>query len=184
MKDQLILYGLALSILLLQDALPLEAKVFKINKMECRTLDPTFALIKTCKVVRKENGRAALYLHITMPYKGPIDDVILSLGVIKVLKNRNFQIVNETLDFCAFMRQRLQSGFMGFLITPLLKVTNINNSCPLQQDYIFNGFPIDETTLKEIPVPNGVYMLHVRTSMLKKWRTDIKVYTTRVDNYS
>ncbi|XP_022229969.2 uncharacterized protein LOC111079203 [Drosophila obscura] len=190
MKDQqlilssLILSTLLLLLLLLKEPHTIEARVFRVTKMECRTLDPTFSLFKTCKVVHREHGRAALYVHITMPYKGPIDDIIVNLGVIKILKNRHFQFVNETLDFCSFRRHPLVSGFIGFLINPLLKITNINTSCPLQQDYIFNGFPIDESTLKEIPLPKGVYVLQLRTSMLKKWRTDIKVYATRVDGYT
>ncbi|EDW36447.1 GL10316 [Drosophila persimilis] len=183
MKDQLVFFSLMLSILLLKELEPIEGRVFKVSKMDCRTLDPSFAHVKNCNVVHSEHGRAALYIHITMLYKGPIDDIILNLGIYKILKNRRFQFVNETMDFCSFLRQPLQSGFFGFLINPLLKITNVNRTCPLQQDYIFNGFPIDEDTLKEVPLPNGVYMLQVRTSMLKKWRTDIKVYSTRVEKY-
>ncbi|XP_033237415.1 uncharacterized protein [Drosophila pseudoobscura] len=203
MKDQLVFFSLMLSILLLKELEPIEGRVFKVTKMDCRTLDPSFAHVKNCNVVHSEHGRAALYIHITMLYKGPIDDIILNLGIYKILKNRRFQFVNETMDFCSFLRQPLQSGFFGFLINPLLKITNINTTCPLQvrswislggnnyqytykkqqQDYIFNGFPIDEGTLKEVPLPNGVYMLQLRTSMLKKWRTDIKVYSTRVEKY-
>ncbi|XP_017080347.1 uncharacterized protein LOC108114100 [Drosophila eugracilis] len=180
MKDRLL--SLVLRILIILDWS--EGKVFKVTKMECRTLDPSFTYFRSCKVVHRENGRAALYINEVFLYKDPIDDIILNLGIFKIARNRRFQFLNETLDYCLFSRQFLASGFFGFLMTPLLRISNVNGSCPLQQNIIINGFPVNEDTIKEIPIPNGVYMFNLRTSMKKKWRTDVKVYATRVDNYS
>ncbi|KAH8364594.1 hypothetical protein KR084_008624 [Drosophila pseudotakahashii] len=181
MKDRLLNFVLPILIALDWS----EGKVFRVSKMECRTLDPSFTFFKTCKVVHNENGRAALYVNEVFLYKDPINDIVLNLGVFKIAKNRRFQFLNETLDYCLFSRQYLASGFFGFLMTPLMRISNVNATCPLQpQNIIFNGFPVDENTIKEIPIPNGVYMFQMRTSMMKKWRTDVKVYATRVDKYS
>ncbi|KAH8343129.1 uncharacterized protein [Drosophila kikkawai] len=175
------LWSLLLSVLAILGSS--QGKVFKISKMECRTLDPSFTYFKTCKVVRRENGRAALYINEVMLYKQPIDDIILNLAVFKVSKNRRFQFLNETLDYCLFSRQLMANGLFGFLMAPMLRISNLNVTCPLQQDLIFNGFSIDENTIKEIPIPNGVYMFQMRSAMMKKWRSDVKVYATRVDTY-
>nr|XP_016933739.1 uncharacterized protein LOC108012811 [Drosophila suzukii] len=180
MKDHLL--NLVLPILIIMDWS--EGKVFTVTKMDCRTLDPSFTYFKTCKVVRGENGRAALFVNEVFLYKDPIDDIILNLGIFKIVKNRRFQFLNETLDYCLFSRKFLASGVFGFLMTPLMRMSNVNATCPLQQNITFNGFPIDENTIKEIPIPNGVYMFQMRASMMKKWRTDVKVYVTRVDKYS
>ncbi|KAH8259512.1 hypothetical protein KR026_005714 [Drosophila bipectinata] len=177
------LYFLLIVLILLE---PTTAKVFRVNKMTCQTLDSSLCHFKTCEVVHKENGRAALYFHEVIDYQKPIDDVLLNLGVFKILKNRRFQFVNETLDFCAFSRQLMfASGIFGFVMAPILNVSNINFSCPLQQsNIIFNGFVIDENTLKEIPIPNGVYMFNIRAAYMKRWATDVKIYASRVEKYS
>ncbi|XP_016965226.1 uncharacterized protein LOC108034779 [Drosophila biarmipes] len=180
MKDQLL--NLVLPILMMLDCS--EGKVFRVSKMDCRTLDPAFTYFKTCKVVRRENGRSALFINEVFLYKDPIDEIILNLGIFKVVKNRRFQFLNETLDYCLFSRQFLANGFFAFLMTPLMRNSNVNATCPLQQSIVFNGFPVDENTIKEVPIPNGVYMFQMRASMMKKWRTDVKVYATRVDMYS
>ncbi|KAH8286103.1 hypothetical protein KR054_002575 [Drosophila jambulina] len=180
MKGQL--WHLLLSILAILGAG--QGKVFRVSKMECRSLDPSFTYFKTCKVVRKENGRASLYINEVMLYKQPIDDIILNLAIFKISKNRRLQFLNETLDYCLFTRQLLATGFFGFLMAPMLGTSNLNVTCPLQQDLVFNDFAIDENTIKEIPIPNGVYMFQMRSAMMKKWRTVVKVYATRVDKYS
>ncbi|XP_016990164.1 uncharacterized protein LOC108052304 [Drosophila rhopaloa] len=177
-----LLLNLVLLILITLD--PSNGKVFRVSKMECRSLDPSFTYFKTCNVIRKENGRSSLYVNEVILYKNPIDDITLNLGVFKIAKNRRLQFLNETLDYCVFSRQLLASGFFGFLMTPLLRISNVNGTCPLKQNIIVNGFSVDEDTIKEIPIPNGVYMFQLRTSMMKKWRTDVRVYATRVDKYS
>ncbi|KAH8317861.1 hypothetical protein KR067_002104 [Drosophila pandora] len=160
------------------------AKVFRVSRMTCQTLDSSLCYFKTCKVVHKENGRAALYFNEVIDYNKPIDDIILNLGVFKISKNRRFQFVNETLDFCAVSRQ-FSTGIFGFVMAPILNISNINFSCPIQQsNIIFNGFIIDENTLKEIPIPNGVYMFNIRAAYMKKWATDVKIYASRVEKYS
>ncbi|XP_017040278.1 uncharacterized protein LOC108087437 [Drosophila ficusphila] len=180
MKDQLL--SLLLPILIISNWT--EGKVFKINKMECSALDPSFTYFKTCQVVHRKNGRAALYVSEIFLYKEPIDNIILNLGIFKLVKNRRFQILNETLDYCVFSRQYLASGFFGFLMSPLLKTMNVNATCPLKQNITVTGFPVDENTIKEIPIPNGFYMFQLRTSMMRKWRTDVRVYVSRVEKYS
>ncbi|XP_020817078.1 uncharacterized protein LOC110190781 [Drosophila serrata] len=180
MKDQL--WSLLLSVLAILGSS--QGKVFRVSKMECRTLDPSFTYFKTCKVVRGENGRASLYINEVMLYKQPIDDIILNLAIFKISKNRRFQFLNETLDYCLFSRQMLATGFFRFLMAPVLGTSNLNVTCPVQQDLVFNGFSVDENTVKEIPIPNGVYLFQMRSAMMKKWRTDVKVYATRVDRYS
>ncbi|EDW40879.1 uncharacterized protein LOC6605052 [Drosophila sechellia] len=180
MKEQLL--SLVLPILIILDWS--QGKVFRVSKMECRSLDPSFTYFKTCKVVHRENGRAALYVNEVFLYKDPINDIVLNLGIFRIVKNRRFQFLNETLDYCLFSRQYLASGFFGFLMTPMMRISNVNATCPLQQNITFNGFPVDENTIKEIPIPNGVYMFHLRSSMMKKWRTDVRVYATRVNKYS
>jgi len=74
MKDQL--WNLVIPILIIMDWS--EGKVFTVTKMDCRTLDPSFTYFKTCKVVRGENGRAALFVNEVFLYKDPIDDIIVS----------------------------------------------------------------------------------------------------------
>ncbi|KAH8270418.1 hypothetical protein KR018_009840 [Drosophila ironensis] len=163
-----------------------EEKVFRVSKISCHTLDPAFCHFKTCNIVHREKGRAALYFNQVMNSNKPIDDIILNLGVFKISKNRRFQFINETLDFCAFSRQLiLATGILGFAMSPILSISNLNLSCPLQQkNILFNGFPIDENTLKEIPVPYGTYMFQVRTAFMKSWKTDVKIYANRVERYS
>ncbi|KAH8317023.1 hypothetical protein KR074_011637 [Drosophila pseudoananassae] len=163
-----------------------QSRTLRIKKMQCQTLDPSFSYYKTCKVVHKENNRALLYINHVILYKEPIDDIILNLSVFKLLKTRRYQFLNETLDYCAFSRNLMSAtGIIGFMINPFLNSSNINPICPLQQDdVIFNGFSIDENTLKDIPVPNGSYMLQVRTSIMKKWRADVRVHATKIERSS
>ncbi|KAH8379373.1 hypothetical protein KR009_004458 [Drosophila setifemur] len=183
-----------------------EGRVFRVTKIVCQTFDPSFVYFKKCKVERNESGRALIYISQIVLYKEPMDDIILNLGLFKISKNRRYQFLNETLDYCAFSKQMLEAkGVMGFMIHPFLSISNMNSTCPLkvrnlmslvfkspninlvkyqQRDVIFDGFPIDENTLKEIPIPNGVYMFHVRAAALKKWRTSVKAYVNRVEKYS
>ncbi|XP_017133660.1 uncharacterized protein LOC108150181 [Drosophila elegans] len=161
-----------------------DGKVFRVSKMECRSLDPSFTYFETCKLTRRENGRSSLYVNQVILYKDPINDIIFNLGGFKTVKNRRFQFLNETLDYCVLGQLLLANRYFRFLMTPLMRFSNINGTCPIQQHIIVNGFSVDENTVKEIPIPNGVYMFQLRTSLMKKWRTVIRVYATRVDKYS
>lgn len=77
MKEQLL--SLVLPLLIILDCS--QGRVFRVSKMECRSLDPSFTYFKTCKVVRRENGRAALYVIEVFLYKDPIDDIVVSWKV-------------------------------------------------------------------------------------------------------
>ncbi|XP_052846811.1 uncharacterized protein LOC128258880 [Drosophila gunungcola] len=180
MKDQIL--NLFLPILIIMYGT--DGKVFRVSKMECRSLDPSFTYFETCKVTRMENGRSFLYINEVILYKDPINHITLNLGAFKTANNRRIQFLNETLDFCVLGQQLLANKFFKFLMTPLMRFSNVNGTCPIQQDIIVNGFSVDENTIKEIPIPNGDYMFQLRTSLLKKWRTVVRVYATRVDKYS
>lgn len=51
---------------------------FIITKAECKSLDLSFSYFKTCEAKTDDKGSTKLDFYVTMRYKKPIDDVMVS----------------------------------------------------------------------------------------------------------
>lgn len=129
------------------------ARIFIFTKAECRTLDPEFCNFESCEIF-STNNKTNLDIYVKMHYKNPINQVSVSnLGVSHIIKlyfsmwcsflkvalaaykttrNNRVSIFNETIDFCLFMRQSFASKFSAIATGPILKISNINHTCPYQ----------------------------------------------------
>ncbi|KAI8040430.1 hypothetical protein M5D96_006373, partial [Drosophila gunungcola] len=188
-------FSAILNLILIVELFPnIRGAHFRFTNIDCCTLDSGFVEVKECNLKMVRRNVVGMNFHIALKYGKPIDKIQfnlsifrksnLNLGAFKTANNRRIQFLNETLDFCVLGQQLLANKFFKFLMTPLMRFSNVNGTCPIQQDIIVNGFSVDENTIKEIPIPNGDYMFQLRTSLLKKWRTVVRVYATRVDKYS
>ncbi|ALC44042.1 CG33703 [Drosophila busckii] len=102
---------------------------------------------------------------------------MVSLSLYKLSKTYSLTLINETVDYCAFMKNRITSRVIGYVVNMLAKYASFNYSCPVQQkDIIVAGsYPI-QGVLHQIPAPSGNYMFRLQITSLKKWKQDIKVY--------
>lgn len=56
---------------------------FIVTKAECKSLDLSFAYFKTCEAKTDDKGNTKLDFYVTMRYKKPIDDVMVSWTIVK-----------------------------------------------------------------------------------------------------
>ncbi|XP_064544704.1 uncharacterized protein LOC135432805 [Drosophila montana] len=158
-----------------------QAKLFLTSKAECKSLDPAFSYFKSCEMWSK-NGRTKINFFVAMRYKEPIDDVTINLALYRITKTYRMPIINETIDYCGFSRQPFASRLFNYAVLPVFKFSNVNYSCPFQQDIIINGSVCDNRLVTEIPAPQGNYIFNFRVAAFKKWKSDVKIYAKVVNN--
>ncbi|XP_023165262.2 uncharacterized protein LOC111595670 [Drosophila hydei] len=151
------------------------ARIFIFTKAECRTLDPEFCNFESCEIF-STNNKTNLDIYVKMHYKNPINQVSVALAAYKTTRNNRVSIFNETIDFCLFMRQSFASKFSAIATGPILKISNINHTCPYQHDIIIKGIINNFNFFSGMPAPKGNYVLYMRVSAFKKWKAEVQFY--------
>ncbi|KAH8302738.1 hypothetical protein KR044_010234 [Drosophila immigrans] len=196
--EQRIDFIMLLLVLLLQLFYSIPSQAFiSITKAECTSLNLKHAYFKHCEMKTNAKGETFINLYAALRDKTPMDDIMVNLSVFKVTRTYSIPIINETLDYCAFMKQTAVAKMFSFITNHLNKFTNANHSCPYgvityftfyiiqlefielinfsQHDIIYYGLD-KERILTEIPVPKGDYILQLRVANNKSWKVFMKFY--------
>ncbi|KAH8371853.1 hypothetical protein KR093_009092 [Drosophila rubida] len=163
--------------LLLFYTIPSQA-LFTVKKAECTSLDLKHSYFKHCEMRTDAKGQTLLNIYVAMRDKRPINDIIINICLFKIAKNYRMPILNETIDFCAYMGASVMSKMFAFINRHFNKFTNANHSCPYQHDIIYYGVD-KERFLSEIPAPKGNYVLLMRVGTNQKWKADVKFYAVK-----
>nr|XP_002047288.3 uncharacterized protein LOC6623301 [Drosophila virilis] len=158
------------------------AMLFRTSRAECNSLDLAFCYFKSCEMWSK-NARTKINFYVAVRYKEPIDDITINLALYRITKTYRMPIINETIDYCALSSRSFASRLFNFAVLPVFKCSNLNYTCPVQQDVIVNGTVSDNSLVTEIPAPKGNYIFNFRVAAFKKWKADVKIYSKVVNNY-
>uniref|UniRef100_A0A1I8NL96 Uncharacterized protein n=1 Tax=Musca domestica TaxID=7370 RepID=A0A1I8NL96_MUSDO len=154
-----------------------QSRKVKFTKLECFELDKPFATIKKCQLKALSRYRSALFVHVAL-HQVPVNNVSVNARFFRKGSNgyRLF-MYNNTLDFCAFLKNPNRFMFWKIVFTNLiLPFSNINHTCPFDHDIIVEKLILDSEMFKMIPFPADEYMAKVKVAAYNHFKAEIKAY--------
>ncbi|XP_034110946.1 uncharacterized protein LOC117572321 [Drosophila albomicans] len=115
-------------------------------------------------------------------YQLPIDDIKLHIQLFKQSNGYRPFLFNQTVDYCGYMRNMDSQPLFHAFYKTWITTTNFNHSCPFNHAIVvknlkYNGNHI----MNNLPMPNGEYMVAIKTFTSPRWRSEYKVYVTKTD---
>ncbi|KAH8406839.1 hypothetical protein KR222_005762, partial [Zaprionus bogoriensis] len=150
---------------------------FKLTNVKCRSYDTSYCETK-CQMRMIRRGVSAFDVKIELHQK-PVNNVILNLQLFK--KSNGYQpfLLNHSLDFCHYMRNPMAHIFFQSFHKTFSSSSNINHTCPYNHDICIENFVYDKDTMMEVPIPNGEYMLVIKSMTSGVWRSEFQIYIVR-----
>ncbi|EDW92999.2 uncharacterized protein LOC6532541 [Drosophila yakuba] len=153
---------------------------FHLQNVICESLDTTITNFSRCEMKFIRRGVTAFYM-VWKVFKVPINKVDINVSLHKKSNGYRPFLFNQTLDFCYYMRNPQAHPLIYMMHKVFIQASNINHTCPYNHDVIINEFMYKENDLKDLPIPNGEYMIRLKVAFDKEYRTSIKIYAKRKD---
>ncbi|XP_013115766.2 uncharacterized protein LOC106093262 [Stomoxys calcitrans] len=157
-----------------------EAKIIKFTKLECKDYDKSFIQFKQCQLKAVGRNRIALQLHGDL--KKNIDEE-LTINAELFRKSHDFRpfMYNDTMEFCSFVRNPNRYMFWKILVQDMIQFTNINHTCPYENEIIIKDLILEENMFKTLPFPGNDYMVHVKAILQNEIKAELKVYVVLIE---
>lgn len=107
----------------------IESATYNLNKVICRSFDKSFCEFETCEMKMKRRGAAVFNMNLTL-HKKPIDRIILNLQLFKKSNGYRPFLINQTIDFCYYMRNPTAYMFFQSFHKTFFSASNLNHTCP------------------------------------------------------
>ncbi|KAH8252245.1 hypothetical protein KR038_010892, partial [Drosophila bunnanda] len=161
-------------------------KIFQIvskvefTNIKCITLDPDFDEFEYCFL--KSVNRTYKYLSLKVNlHKLPITKVKINVALLKRYSGYKPFLYNVTVDACRFIENPGYNPIAGFIHSLFKSHSNINHSCPMNEDIIVEKLSADfiNTKLtKTLPFPHGDFLFHSNWIAYDINRATVDVYFT------
>ncbi|KAH8258153.1 hypothetical protein KR038_007026 [Drosophila bunnanda] len=150
---------------------------FEFTNVNCSSLDSEFMGVDTCHL--KSVNRSYKYLSFRSKfYKLPVNNVTVSIEVLKRLNGYKPFLFNFTFDACKFLRGQ-RSQMLRFFYELFAPYSNMVHPCPYNHDIYVEKLPIsylNHRLTNVLPVPEGKYCVHSVYFSSGKPVFDLKVY--------
>uniref|UniRef100_A0A1I8NRT8 Uncharacterized protein n=1 Tax=Stomoxys calcitrans TaxID=35570 RepID=A0A1I8NRT8_STOCA len=126
----------------------------------CLSMDPEFSKFDLCQLNTKKDNRIDITLRLLKP------PITKALATVQFLFGNSFKMamINNTWDFCQFMKNRQRASVFGRIFDYVATYSNLNHTCPYNHDiYIRNFTLMGKNTL--IAGPSGVYKISLNASI-------------------
>ncbi|XP_016990156.1 uncharacterized protein LOC108052296 [Drosophila rhopaloa] len=153
---------------------------FQLQKVICESSNTSISEFTRCEMKIVRRGVAAFFM-VWKLYKVPIDNVEINVALYKKSNGYRPFLFNQTLDYCYYMRNPKAHPLIYTMHKVFLPSSNMNHSCPYDHDLIINNFVYNKNDLKDLPVPNGDYMIKVQVATDKEYRVFVRIYATKKD---
>ncbi|XP_059225081.1 uncharacterized protein LOC106088868 [Stomoxys calcitrans] len=107
----------------------------------------------------------------------------LKMGLYKKAGGYKPYFYNTSTDFCRFLEDTSRNFFINFIFNFLNEFSNLNHSCPFDNDIIVKDLVAPEEKFRMLPIPIGEYMLKIILIINKKERSAINVFVERSEAY-
>ncbi|KAH8302731.1 hypothetical protein KR044_010235, partial [Drosophila immigrans] len=158
-----------------------ESGSFKVNKITCKCLDTSYCKFTKCEMKVVRRGVIAFNMECEVHQK-PVTNLRVHFELFRKSNGYRSFMVNHTLDYCYYMRNPTSYPLFNAIHKSFIASTNFNHTCPFNHDFTVNDFIYSSNPLlDDLPVPNGEYMIVVRSASAKAWRMEHKVFVSRTD---
>ncbi|XP_067627770.1 uncharacterized protein [Eurosta solidaginis] len=140
----------------------------KFTNIRCHSYDETKIFYKACHLIpeRGEDGYATI--HAVM--REEAREANISIRLLRRANGWKPFLYNVNIDGCKFMRNPKANSVVSFFYSILKEFSNINHTCPYNQDLIVNKFHLTKDLVK-LPFPIGEYALDT------VWRVNGQLWT-------
>ncbi|XP_054732562.1 uncharacterized protein LOC129240659 [Anastrepha obliqua] len=147
----------------------------KLTNIQCTALDKPFADFQKCRLSVPKRGVVALSIHVKL-FQIPANNVSINLSMFKRASGYRPFLYNISANFCAFMANRSRYPFLKLFLAAILKESNINHTCPYNNDIILENLVPFDGMFGLFPVPEGEYMFKLMVGAYNEWKADIKAF--------
>ncbi|KAI8115694.1 hypothetical protein CVS40_12195 [Lucilia cuprina] len=155
---------------------------YRLTNLKCLEFDKPFATIPICRLKMVKRNIAAMDLHAKI-HKGPVDNVTVNVELLKKANGFRPFLYNVTANFCQLMRNNKKYPFIEVFIKILSKYSNINHTCPYDNDIVIKDLVLKDEMFNILPLPQGEYLLNIKIAVDNDWKALVKVYCIKVDKY-
>ncbi|XP_061388675.1 uncharacterized protein LOC133323787 [Musca vetustissima] len=129
-----------------------------LTKTECKVIDSNLVNIKVCGVERKNSSEPVINIHVQLLKR--INSIVINAKLYrKIGKKVQPFLYNDVIDFCNIRSKTLRGNFWSTYYDKFSKFTNMNHSCPYEDDIIVRNMTFDDETFQIFPMPKGKYMI-------------------------
>ncbi|XP_029405639.2 uncharacterized protein LOC115066083 [Bactrocera dorsalis] len=171
LKAQIFKYIVAFTILIQ----PAIFAYIKFINLKCVTYDKPFADFRQCNLKALSRNAVALSLHVRL-FQVPVNNVSVNLDVYKKANGYRPFMFNITADFCQFLKNKKRIPFGKLLMDTVEAYSNINHTCPFDNDIIVRDMVLKPEQMQLLPVPMGEYMLRISVAAYNDYKATIKAY--------
>ncbi|XP_054732560.1 uncharacterized protein LOC129240654 [Anastrepha obliqua] len=154
---------------------PLANSYARFTNIQCTALDKPFADFQKCRLSIPKRGEVALSIHAKL-FQIPVNNVTVNVRVFKKASGYRPFLYNVSADFCAFMAHRSRYPFLKVFFAAIAKDSNINHTCPYNNDIIVENLVLRDGMFGHFPVPEGDYMYKLMFGVYNEWKADVKAF--------
>ncbi|KAH8232235.1 hypothetical protein KR032_002461, partial [Drosophila birchii] len=144
----------------------------------CTSYDKNFGEFEYCYL--KSINRSYKYISGKFKvYQLPITKAKVNFILWKRLNGYKPFLYNVTVDLCKFLTTPKSSPVVKFVYESFVEYSNINHSCPFNNDLILEKLPIEFLNYrltKILPLPEGDYLFEFRWIRFRNVFANIKIY--------
>ncbi|KAH8303928.1 hypothetical protein KR059_005238, partial [Drosophila kikkawai] len=129
--------------------------LFKVTNMKCKCYDKTFCAFNQCELKLLGRGKVGVYVYVKV-HQLPVTKVIFA----SLSGYRPF-LYNVTVDFCDFILHKTRFPWFKIAHEAISKFSNLNHSCPYNNDIIVSKMILNDGMLEKTPFPTGSYMFQI-----------------------
>ncbi|KAH8298564.1 hypothetical protein KR044_011696, partial [Drosophila immigrans] len=150
-------------------------KLSRFTNIKCEVLDPSYCAYEKCYL--KVLGRGIVGLNVQAKLlKAPFNNAKVNLSLWRKFNGFRPFMFNVTFDFCKLMSQPNGSlSFQKIFFDSLAKNSNINHSCPYENEIVVHDLVFKNEYLKYLPLPTGEYQVQFMAATDKDWKTKIEI---------
>ncbi|XP_073835036.1 uncharacterized protein [Musca autumnalis] len=157
-----------------------ECKIVKFTKLECKDNDKSLVDFKHCQL--KAVGRNRIAMQVQAELMEPLHDG-LQINAELFRKSHDFRpfLYNDTMDFCGFMKNPNRFMFWKILVQDMVKYTNLNHTCPYEDEIVVKDLILEENMFKTLPFPSNDYMVHLKALQQNIIKAEMKIYMVIIE---
>ncbi|XP_037717789.1 uncharacterized protein LOC119552082 [Drosophila subpulchrella] len=132
---------------------------FEMTNIICTSLDESYASFEYCylKSVNRTHKYASLKAKL---HKGPVYKIKVNFAIYQRLNGYKPFLYNVTVDGCKFVLNQKSSPVTSFIFNLFAPYSNMNHSCPYDNDIIVEKVPysyLNSQLSTVLPFPKSSY---------------------------
>ncbi|XP_075168143.1 uncharacterized protein LOC142240322 [Haematobia irritans] len=166
-----------LSVMLLSYLQPSEMVYFKFTNIKCQELDKPFASFKHCYLKALDRHKVSMNMYLEL-HDVPINNITVHAQFFHKGNGYRPFIYNNTMDFCEFLKKPSRYMFWKIFFNLLKPYSNLNHTCPINEDIIIKDMILSGDMLMPIPFPPNDYMVQLRVAAYNIYRIEVRAYAS------